>query len=513
MKYTIKQFFYALTAVALLTSCDAEFDNPVGDTSSYSRGSADFSTFVALGDSLTAGYADGALYPHGQESSYGAILAQQFALVGGGAFTQPLMPVGATGSLNFGGQDVITDDRYLLFPTGDPANPVGPARLSDAAPSLVISTDISTRLTGPFNNMGVPGAKAYHLGIPGYGASSLTAIGDGTANPYFSRFSSSDATNMVTDAAGQVPSFFVLWIGNNDILSYATGGGVGTDQTGNSDVLTYDAGDITDPGFFTSGGTGAATGLPGYPAIVAALSAGGAKGVLINIPDVSTIPYFTTVPYNAIPMTADEAAAANAGFATYNGTVNAILGATNPEAIQRQIVFVEGQNPVVILDEDLTDLTGASPLLLNMRQATINDFIVLPTASKLGEDAGGGFLWGISAPLLDADVLQESEVTAVETARAAYNATILAAADASADLLYYDASAMLTELNDSGIFYGTGGITSTFATGGGFSLDGVHPTARGYAVISNAIIDVINTGFSANIPKVDPGAYTTVFYQ
>ena len=72
---------------------------------------------------------------------------------------------------------------------------------------------------------------------------------------------------------------------------------------------------------------------------------------------------------------------------------------------------------------------------------------------------------------------------------------------------------MLDELNTSGIFYGTGGITSTYATGGGFSLDGVHPTARGYAVIANDIIEVINNGFGANIPPVDPNAYTTVFIQ
>ncbi|MDH5355799.1 MAG: G-D-S-L family lipolytic protein, partial [Gammaproteobacteria bacterium] len=94
MKYSIKHVFYALTTAALLTGCDAEFDNPVGGAGSYSSGTADFSNFVAIGDSLTAGYADGALYRHGQENSYGAILAQQFALVGGGAFSQPLMPVG-----------------------------------------------------------------------------------------------------------------------------------------------------------------------------------------------------------------------------------------------------------------------------------------------------------------------------------------------------------------------------------------------------------------------------------
>ncbi len=47
----------------------------------YTNGEADFSNYVALGNSLTAGYADNALYITGQENSYPNILAQQFAKV------------------------------------------------------------------------------------------------------------------------------------------------------------------------------------------------------------------------------------------------------------------------------------------------------------------------------------------------------------------------------------------------------------------------------------------------
>lgn len=41
----------------------------------------------------------------------------------------------------------------------------------------------------------------------------------------------------------------------------------------------------------------------------------------------------------------------------------------------------------------------------------------------------------------------------------------------------------------------------------------MHPTARGYAVTANEIFKVINKGFNAYIPPVDPNKYTTVFYQ
>ena len=509
MRFLIQKSLFGLAVVALVVGCGTDISG--NSEEDPDPGSADFSTFVALGDSLTAGIADFALYRHGQENSFPAIMAQQFALAGGGAFTQPLMPVGATGSLTLTGiGDLGLADRLVLVPTGDPASPASPAPIMPTQ-----STSIDVPLVGPFNNVGVAGAKSYHLGANTYGdPASLPA-----ANPYYIRFASSTGATMIGDAAGQVPSFFVLWIGNNDVLSYALAGGTGVDQNAanNLDPSTYGASDITDDVAFTGIYTGLVAALKVLPTT---------KGVLINIPDVSTIPHFTTVPFNAIPFDATQAADANAGFALYNiGVASRVgmapgpppggaCGITQAESDRRQITFAEGQNRVVILDENLTNLVPClGPAAVNMRQATADDFIILPTLSKLGEDAGGGLLWGISAPLLDADVLIDTEVAAVDAARTAYNATIRAAADADPDLLLFDASAKLTELNTTGINYGSGGISSTFAQGGAFSLDGVHPTARGYAVIANEIFEVINEGFGANIPPVNPNDYTTVFYQ
>ena len=58
--------------------------------------------------------------------------------------------------------------------------------------------------------------------------------------------------------------------------------------------------------------------------------------------------------------------------------------------------------------------------------------------------------------------------------------------------------------------YNGGVLTSDFVTGGAFSLDGVHPTARGYAFVANLAIDAINRKYTANIPMVDIGNYPTV---
>ena len=511
MKLRFRASIIAVTATLLLAACGPDIsgrnDRPA------ERGSADFSTFVAIGDSLTAGYADSALYLHGQENSYPAIMAQQFALAGGGDFTQPLMPVGATGKLSLTGSTEIgnlTNDRLMLSATGNPESPAAPITISPTQ-----TTPIDTRVgNGGYNNLGVPGAKLYHVPFPGYGTLSAPVIDAGGANPFFARFSSSDATSMLTDALALGATFFVLWVGNNDILLYAADGGTGVDQTDNPNVTTYGPeNDITDPGFFENGF--AALGLPSYAGMVAALTAGGAKGVLINMPDVTSIPYFKTVPFNPVELTAAEADMLNMNptVIQYNAGIASQAGVTisQEEADLRHLVWVEGINPVLITDDELTDLSGGG--LPSIRLATAADLILLPTSRKIGMDNGAGLLWGVSVALEDGDVLSEAEAGFVEAARQRYNAAIKTTADASPDLLYFDAAAKLTELDQTGILYGSGGVSSTFAQGGFFSLDGIHPTARGNAVLANEIFKLINEAFDAYIPPVDPSDYTTVFYQ
>src|SRR5260221_10348216 len=53
------------------------------------KGSADFTKYVAIGNSLTAGFQAAALFTAGQQNSFPKMLAGQFSLVGGGTFNQP----------------------------------------------------------------------------------------------------------------------------------------------------------------------------------------------------------------------------------------------------------------------------------------------------------------------------------------------------------------------------------------------------------------------------------------
>jgi hypothetical protein len=508
MKNTIK-FMIGALAIGMV-SCEPEFENAVTDQGFFDGGDADYSNYVALGNSLTAGFADGALYITGQENSYPNIMAQQFSFVGGGEFSQPLM-ADNLGGLLLNGQQVASN--RLVLSADEDGNPF-PAELEGTP-----TTEITTSVKGPYNNMGVPGAKSYHLIAPGYG--SIGGITNGSASPYYARFASSESATVIEDATSLSPTFFSLWIGNNDILGYATTGGSGVDQTGNIDLSTYSGNDITDPGLFASI----------YTSQVEALVATGAKGVLVNIPDVTSIPYFTTVPAQSIPLDAATAAVVNEQFAQYNDVILPTLVQfgviSEEEAARRVINFSNGINFPIINDDDLTDVSQIlqgppanlpeelAVLLGQLRQATAEDLIVLPASGVLGttpDPSNPSGVVGVSIPVTDQFVLTAVEQERVATAAQSYNATIQGLAAAN-DLGYVDARAALANLADGGIVFDGGTLTSTYVSGGAFSLDGVHPTPRGYAYTANVILDVINRKYNASIPKVNIGEYVTVQVQ
>ena len=508
---------YAAVLALGLVACEPEFDESVEDDKVYDQGSADFSNYVAVGNSLTAGYADNALYVSGQKNSYPNILAQQFERVGGGDFTQPLMNDNLGGLLLQG--DQIANNRLTLsVVNGAPA----PTPISGTP-----TTEISNTLTGSFNNMGVPGAKSYHLMAPGYG--NVAGVSTGQSNPYFVRFRSSAEATVLGDAVAQNPTFFSLWIGNNDVLGYASAGGAGVSQQGNLDPATYGSNDITDTNVFASV----------YSQEVDALLGSASAGVVLNIPNVTSTPYFNTVPFNPLsPATlGDQIPTLNATYAQLNQAF-AFLGV--PE---RSIQFsTTGASGIVVQDESLANIStqltqvlvagGLDPQTAAIygaqygqaRQANENDLLVLPSSSVIGtlnedrlaelvgvgvpqEIAGQLAVNGVTYPMQDQFVLIPSEQEEVATATAAFNQIIESIA-ADKGLAFVDANAILERVATSGISFDGGSITGEFATGGAFSLDGIHLTPRGYAFIANEIIKSINTTYNATIPSVNIGDYS-----
>ncbi|MGB3180841.1 MAG: SGNH/GDSL hydrolase family protein [Cyclobacteriaceae bacterium] len=556
----MKNTFYLsiLSAGLFMFSCEPEIQDIPEPTS----GTADFSTYVALGNSLTAGYVDNALYLEGQLNSYPSIIADQFMEAGGGEFVQPLVPEG--NGINGSGQGRLE----LTIQNGSPV-PVS----TTGDPSIFTS---APTVDGPYNNLGVPGARSFHLVAPGYGSSQ--------GNPFFARFATSGTTTVVADAAAQNPTFFTLWIGNNDILGYALAGG--------------DGDEITPVSNFTQ----AMQGVVGT--LVAANS--DIEGAIANIPDILEIPYFTTVPYNAFALSADQAAAANAGLAAQiepvveetvittvvsatavaqeavytqafqqaksqgasdqeaaeaaNNYINTpqgqieigavrdqILGnleatgldeplatlvlSTNtlidnpnirPAAVQAQIdgllanpeqrpndlqneidsqiqglrdagfypTLVEGANGFLISDEN-------SPTTL--RLATENDLILLDVASLSPEVIAAG-------PLEDGLVLTSDEIAQIDAARNAYNNVISGLASDNG-FAFVDVAALFDNLVQGGIFVDGETFTSEFVLGNAFSLDGVHLTPAGAAVVANTFISAINAQYNSEVSPVNVSSY------
>jgi hypothetical protein len=169
---------------------------------------------------------------------------------------------------------------------------------------------------------------------------------------------------------------------------------------------------------------------------------------------------------------------------------------------------------VVLLDENLTDLTSFNPALINMRQATEEDLMVLTSRNFIGTLADPDdptSINGVAVPLADQWVLTPEEQESVVTALTAYNQTISALAT-KYNLALVDANGFLNTFAESGVTLADGSTASaTFGTGGGFSLDGVHPSPRGYALLANLFIEAIETKYGAELPEVSPLNYTGLY--
>ncbi len=488
-----------------------------GDPTGSLGATVDASNFVTIGNSLVAGYQANALFTEGQEESIGKIIHQQMVYAGAtGEFNQPDIN-SANGFSGFIPSTTIPLGRLVLYdPDGTGPRSAGPAAsatpardASGTAPCNVLETpavpapynsassplDASWAFTGnkaELNNFGVPGITVGELLVP---TSPNPAF-----STYYYRFATNPGTSTILgDAIATNPTFFLVEIGNNDILGYATGG------ASNGALLTSTAN-------FTTR----------YNAVIATLFGNlpNAEGVVANIPNVTSIPFFFTVKWNAIPLDATTAATVTTALATpYNGflqvmVTNGIISAD--EAAKRTLTYTaSATNPILISDETLTDLspymTGAAAALApyaRARQTTANDLITLTAGSVLGTCVGGNpqAINGVTMPIGDQYVLIPSETQEILTRTAEFNAVIAGAVAANnTKLALADVNAAFTSFVATkgtvvnGILL-TPSITPPYA---GFSEDGVHPNGRGYAFLANIFIDAINAKFGSTIPKAN----------
>lgn len=511
-------------------------NNPLPGEPNYSAGDADFSNYIAIGNSLTAGFMDGALYTNGQIHSFPAILSDQLELVGGGDFLQPNVNSvnGFNASLSNPQQGLILGRTELDVSIPGPVPTIGefpiPAFNGDRA---------------AVNNLGVPGIRVADL-------FSSDLQGNNALGLYYSRFATDPGTStIIQDAVSKNPTFFSLWIGNNDVLGYALSGGIDENMITGQVAFQNDLQNA-----------------------IGALVQTGANGVVLNIPPLVTLPFFRAISYDRIELDQTTADQINAGLAPVN---QAMLGLTqppinhDPDDIQRRLMeYSAGSNPILVIDEELSDLGPEFDILLaagqinaqqrealvpyeQSRPLTAGELVLLTAGSVLGSEADGDNSVadtpiGVVVPL-GFNVIDESlngdryyltmqEQANIVMARATFNAVISGVVDGTnqqagaqvvhlvdvnpfmADILGLSSSqAQQLALTAAGQAAADGTVGKRirgfdlqpdFSPTGIFSTDAVHPNPRGHAIVANEIIKKLNEVYDANIPEVNILNYPSV---
>lgn len=522
----INHIFFSLALLTGVTGCEQEMPDlkPLTPPPAYepcpataSAGSADFTKYIAIGNSITAGFQAGALFDQGQANSLGKILATQFACVGGGEFNQP--DINTENGFFLAGPNPVGNvvlGRLLL--QGTPALPTPTISDASAVPSPFNPGFAYTGDKSKLNNFGVPGIVMLHLVVPEAG--SWAASAHPLFNPFYARIASdggAGTTTLLKDATTALATggtFFSFWVGNNDVLGYALTG-------------------ASDPSIFTPVNADPETQHPGFTnlfnaAIGTLLQVPNTKGVVGNIPDVTMIPYFHLVAYNVVTLDEAKSGLLNGGFAGFNQILDALKGAPFSlpanEMDSRKITFVEGNNPVVLNDETARDLKpyfdallGANQITAQQhaalmpyriaRQASAADYVTLPSALVIGTTVGDNPLAinGVTVPLGDEYILLPSEQAEVKERTAAFNAIIADVVGDNERLALADVASRTNAFFAAGLEVANGvAVTPTMPPPTGvFSEDGVHQNSRGAAWLANVFIDAINAKFGASVPKAN----------
>jgi len=366
----------------------------------------------------------------------------QFELVGGGSFNQPMISNNSGLGINpkqweseYQSASLL---RYKIDCKGISALKPKKDLFSIGSAGIYLQHQ-----SGSFQNMSVPFAK-----ISEYNNASLGMTGN--TNPYYSRFAGNPGTStMLSDAKANQPTFISVWAGMEDIFDYARNGGY------NQTILSS-----------------ASFGL--YLDSVLAISS---KGVVANIPDFTSFPFYTLVPWNGLDLTQAK-----------SDSLNLVLNNPVPP------FFYVGKNGFMIADPDATIPASVA----GYRQMINGEYILLTVPLDSMKCNGLG---ATTAELPDRYVLDTTEIPYIEQMISEYNVVIASKAQehgfALADMNSYFKTVK------AGIKWNGQDINAEFVSGGFFSLDGYHPNQKGYALIANEFIRAINLKYKATIPWVN----------
>lgn len=452
--FRYSRFTYLIPAAAVLlflfAGCIPKLDEP-----ELQSGTADFTKVVALGDNYFSGYRDGALYAEGQNASVSAIVQKQMSLVTPSEFNVAALPEGQDVGTNVKPWVSIFQTRSFL---GDKVDCEGETSLSPLSDSIPFATGLN--MLAPYS-----GAVVQNIGVPSAATSDMLSTGFGmpydSGSVFYHRIATNPGTStMLSDAADQNASFYLLQAGMADIYNSVLKGG------------TLPIPDVAD---FTAN----------LDQILSTLSANGSKGAIANIPHFEDLPYFTTIPALGAELDINKADSLNDIYDLINVDTN-------------YVNWVVGPNGFVIDDplapQGIRQLTGEENVCLIANLDSMRCFLV-------------GLVFNT---LPDSYVLDRDEIPGITATIDAYNAAIASKA-AQYDIPVVDLNSYLASVND-GVQVNGVDFTSEFAAGGMFSLDGLHPTPRGSALIANQFIEAINAHYGSTIPQAQIADYNGVFF-
>ncbi|MCA0445410.1 MAG: hypothetical protein LCH54_04185 [Bacteroidetes bacterium] len=443
MKNMTKFAYLSTFGILAFAGC-SDFEDHKTDVNT---GNADFSKYMAIGNSITAGYQSGALYEEAQRAGYTVLLAKSAGVTG---FEIPtLSGEGTGGRLKWDGSFSASGSPVLV--------PV-PA----ATPSEILLRATNITLARPYNNMGVPGAV---LVIPNTSAlgnatdffnvtvnsTSSDAVIAPTAlsrnNPLFALTLRTPGSTLWLTMKAYQPKVVSFWLGNNDVLGYATSGGVNPSAPTDASVFQTKYQQIAD----------SISGLASQPKVVVA-----------TIPDVTSIPFFTTVNVSLV----GKIPSGKIYYSHSSGSVDSI--------------YVDAA-------------TLASGKIYN------RGMITLIGASAIGNGSTTFAGLAKAVPLGSQYVLDPAEIVIAKTAVAQFNGAIKGIA-AAKGWAVADVSAEFTAVaagGANGKYYMGQKVTAAFITGGLFSYDGVHPSNLGQALIANYFVNAINAKYGATLKQVE----------
>jgi lysophospholipase L1-like esterase len=177
----MKTTIFALCLVALLAAAPA-------------MAQADFSMYVALGDSWTAGFASGSLMDWYQDRSYPAVIS---ALEAGTTFEQPLVSEPGFGPIY---------ELVSLAPNPE----IAPVGIEPGLP-------VNATLPRPYNNLGIPGATLYDMIFTAGDINNL--LQGNTDNAMHDLILRDGIYTALEQGIGLQPTFMTVWIGTSDVLT------------------------------------------------------------------------------------------------------------------------------------------------------------------------------------------------------------------------------------------------------------------------------------------------------